>query len=614
MAATDDENGAFEALIEFVKQSRGFDFTGYKRPSLRRRIEKRMQAVRADTFEGYRQYLERHPDEYIDLFNTILINVTTFFRDESAWDYLAERVVPGIIENAADRDSIRIWSTGCASGEEAYTLAIIFAEQLPEHVFRDRLKIYATDIDEEALTEGRHGIYPASRLDNVSPERRERFFERVEQRFAVRPELRRSVIFGRHDVVQDPPISRIDLISSRNTLMYFTSEAQSRILANFHFALRDNGALFLGKSEMMLGRFNLFEPIDLRRRLFTKATRPDAYRPLPRPRRDPDAAEARRALGAMMREVGFESGPIAQLVVDREGNLTLANQQARTLFNLAARDIGRPLKDLEASYRPLELRSQIDRAYSGRHAINLRDVAWEEPAGERRVMDVQVAPLTSAEGAIVGVGVSFVDVTRYKQLQEALEISKREVETAYEELQSTVEELETTNEELQSTNEELETTNEELQSTNEELETMNEELQSTNEELETINDELNLRTDELNQANAFLESVLRSLDAGVVVLDHELRVTAWNAGAYELWGLRGDEVQGQHLMNLDIGLPLEQLMTPLRTALNNGDGAVPPLLLEATNRRGRSFTCRVTVTPLNGVDSVHGVILLMETA
>src|SRR5207248_3348263 len=188
---------------------------------------------------------------------------------------------------------------------------------------------------------------------------------------------------------------------------------------------------------------------------------------------------------------------------------------------------------------------------------------------------------------------------------------KRDAETAYEELQSTVEELETTNEELQSTNEELETTNEELQSTNEELETMNEELQSTNEELETINDELNLRTEELNQTNLFLESILRSLEAGVVVLDPDLRVTAWNEGAHELWGLRGDEVQGQHFMNLDIGLPVEKLRSPLRAVLNGGDHP-SPIVLEATNRRGKAFDCRVAVTPLNSVDRVRGLILFME--
>jgi two-component system CheB/CheR fusion protein len=313
-----------------------------------------------------------------------------------------------------------------------------------------------------------------------------------------------------------------------------------------------------------------------------------------------------------MRDAGFETGPIAQLVVDRAGNLTLANMQARALFNLAQRDVGKPLKDLEVSYKPVELRSQIDRAYAERHTISLRDVDWHQPSGEHRVMDVQVAPLVAADGQLVGVGISFVDVTRYKRLQDAVEHSKRDVEVAYEELQSTVEELETTNEELQSTNEELETTNEELQSTNEELETMNEELQSTNEELETINDELNQRTEELNQTNVFLESILGSLDAGVVVLDVDLRVSAWNEGAHELWGLRGEEVQGQHFMNLDIGLPTEKLRTPLRRLLA-GESAEQPIVLDATNRRGRRIACRVRISPLaDGEAPPRGLILFME--
>jgi two-component system CheB/CheR fusion protein len=196
-----------------------------------------------------------------------------------------------------------------------------------------------------------------------------------------------------------------------------------------------------------------------------------------------------------------------------------------------------------------------------------------------------------------------------------LQESKRDAETAYEELQSTVEELETTNEELQSTNEELETTNEELQSTNEELETMNEELQSTNEELETMNDELNLRTDDLNQTNAFLDAVLSSLDAGVAVISPALEVQAWNLGARNLWGLTPDEVVGQHFLNLDIGLPVDQLRAPIREALAAKDGDTQHVRLAAVNRRGRDVDVAVTLTPLRGIDGeMHGVIVMMQTA
>jgi two-component system, chemotaxis family, CheB/CheR fusion protein len=239
-------------------------------------------------------------------------------------------------------------------------------------------------------------------------------------------------------------------------------------------------------------------------------------------------------------------------------------------------------------------------------------VEWPARSGEVVHLEVQVVPLTDANQVLLGASVSFVDVTRSRRYKEELEHANQGLEDAYAELQSTNEELETTNEELQSTVEELETTNEELQSTNEELETMNEELQSTNEELETMNDELRQRGDDLNSANAFLESVLTSLHAGVVVVDEELRIIAWNARAEDLWGLRQKEVSGKHLLNLDIGLPVERLKVVIRNCLNGaGDGEV--MTLDAVNRRGKAIRCEVTCTPLKrGEEEVRGAILIME--
>jgi two-component system CheB/CheR fusion protein len=312
------------------------------------------------------------------------------------------------------------------------------------------------------------------------------------------------------------------------------------------------------------------------------------------------------------RAAAFDSVPVAQLVVDMRGVLSLANVQARALFGLTHKDIGRPLQDLELSYRPVELRSLIERARAERHQVTLRDVEWRSASGDGRFFDVQVAPLSGHDGSAVGTGVAFLDVTRYRRLQESLEESKSKLETAYEELQSTAEELETTNEELQSTNEELETTNEELQSTNEELETMNEELQSTNEELETINDELRERTHDLHQVNAFLESILVSIDAGVAVVDDELRITAWNSHAFDLWGLHSDEVQGQHLANLDLGLPVDELLPTVRSVIG-GDGEPEQLVVHARTRRGKEIECRIRCSQLLGPDhAVAGAIILME--
>jgi two-component system, chemotaxis family, CheB/CheR fusion protein len=298
-------------------------------------------------------------------------------------------------------------------------------------------------------------------------------------------------------------------------------------------------------------------------------------------------------------------------VIDKDEKLALANLQARAFFGLTQRDLGRPFKDLDVSFRPVELRSRIEQVHNERHAVSLREVEWRVGADVRYV-DVQIAPLVSPIGETVAVGVTFADVTRSRRLQEALQESRRQMESAHEELQSTVEELETTNEELQSTNEELETTNEELQSTNEELETLNEEMHSTNEELETMNDELTERSFELNSVNAFLSAVLASLKAGVIVVNNELVVEAWNEGARELWGLTQDDVLGKHLLNLDIGLPLDELRTPLREALVAEDGR-KELSISAINRRGRQIECRISMTPLtNRADGRQGAILMMQ--
>ena len=440
------------------------------------------------------------------------------------------------------------------------------------------------------------------------------YFDQFENHYTFRKDLRRSVIFGRHDLIQDAPISKIDLLICRNTLMYFNAETQTRILARFHFALREGGFLFLGKAEMLLTHTNTFTPVDLKRRVFTKVPKLNLRdRLLIMAQTGNNEAVTHLSNQVRIQEAAFDSAPLARLIIDANGLLTLANERARSLFRLSARDLGRPLQDLEVSYRPVELRSCIEQAYAEQRAINVCDVEFSSSQSESHYFDVQISPLFDLSSNILGVSVTFIDVTRYKRLQEELEHSNQELEMAYEELQSTNEELETTNEELQSSNEELETTNEELQSTNEELETMNEELQSTNEELQTVNDELQRRSEELNQSNAFLESILTSLKGGVVVVDRDLRVQIWNHKSEDLWGLRHDEALEQNFLNLDIGLPVDQLRPFIRECLNDDPSDCVEILLAAVNRRGKHFQCRVTCTPLIGTQrQVQGVILLME--
>jgi two-component system CheB/CheR fusion protein len=632
---------AFESLLDFLKHERGFDFTGYKRPSLMRRVRRQMQVVGVNSFEEYQDYLEVHPEEFTALFNMILINVTGFFRDPDAWQELRETILPSLLRERPT-GTLRVWSAGVATGQEALSVAMCLADVLGVEAFRGRVKIYATDVDEEALAVARHSTYTPQELGDVPPELVERYFEPVNggDRLSFRKDLRRSIIFGRNDLVQDAPISRIDLLSCRNTLMYFNSEQQARIVQRLHFALNPTGVLFIGKAETLWSHSSLFQATDLKRRFFRKLSadpvrdRPQGGTLLPSGWEQPDAAR--------LRDEALLDSPVAHVVVDRHGLLTLANHRAEALFGVGPRDVGRPFQDLELSYRPVELRSHIQQALADRVPVVLKDIEWAQPGGEQMYLEVQIIPLDAGGEGSQGVSLHFSDVTAYRRLQIEFEYANRQLETAYEELHSTNEELETTNEELQSTVEELETTNEELQSTNEELETMNEELQSMNDELHASNEELRLRTLEVGEVNAFMESVLAGLRAAVLVVDAEQRVLVWNRQAEDMWGVRREEAVGRHLLGLDIGLPLERLRPLVRTVLDGGsardrrgadgddggDGSGPAadaagagldtdrpneLHLHALNRRGRTIGVRVTATPLRRDDAVvAGAIIVVE--
>jgi two-component system, chemotaxis family, CheB/CheR fusion protein len=362
---------------------------------------------------------------------------------------------------------------------------------------------------------------------------------------------------------------------------------------------------------MLITHADLFRPTDIKRRIFHKVVR-TTMRDRVRVMATDLANSAPTGMADTLRESAYNLTSGAQVVIARDGTVAMANDHARRMLGLTPKDIGRDFHDLDISYRPVELRARVERIAEDRQPIVLEGVTWRSPAGHERILDVRMVPVLS-DGELLGTAVTYQDATDVVQLEAELAASRRDLAQAHEELQSTVEELETTNEELQSTNEELETTNEELQSTNEELETMNEELQSTNEELETMNDELRQRTFELNDVNAFLETILTTIGLAVVVLDRHLHVQLWNGQSRELWGLSAEDVEGQHLLGLDIGLPVEQLR-PMLLACLKGDGERQQITLDAVNRRGKAIRCTVSclsLSPLNdGV--VTGIILMME--
>jgi two-component system, chemotaxis family, CheB/CheR fusion protein len=614
----EEADSGLEDLLAFIRDSRGSDFTGYKRSTLARRIRKRMHEVGATDIADYRDHLESSAEEFGHLFNTILINVTGFFRDTETWMFLRREIMPELIADADPSREIRVWSAGCASGEEAYSLAMAFAEALGVDECAKRVKIYATDIDEEALREARAGLYQARALEPLSGELRDKYFEQNGTQFAFRQDLRRRVIFGRHDITRDAPISRLDLLVCRNTLMYFNVETQSHVIDRFHFALRHGGYLFLGKAEMLLSDGNRFEVVSMRQRVFRRRSGTAAPRFQAVPIRldvagGPEVREASKK--RQLQDLALETAPYAVTGLDAEGNVVLLNNQMRAMFGMTARDIGRPFHDLEISYRPVELRSPIERAHAEHRVVRIHSV--ERPVGPAEVqyLDIHIQPLWGSDGLSAGVLLMFIDASATTRLQLEVKRSREDLDAAHEELQSTNEELETANEELQSSIEELETTNEELQSTNEELETTNEELQSGNEELETMNEEMRIRTAELDEARTFLEGVLSSVGAGVVVLGAGLLVRSWNKGAEEMWGLRADEVRNEPFFSLDFGLPTAEVRDIVQQCLASGK-RTGPVQVGAVNRIGRTITCTVACSPLkdssDGDRDGDGAVLLME--
>ncbi len=597
----------FESLVDYVRDTRGVDLSGYRRPSLFRRIAKRCAELGLDSVNAYIDYLQVNPDEFPILFETILINVTQFFRDPEAWEHLRDKELPEIISRPRN---IRVWSTGTASGEEAYSAAILLCEALGRDEFIRRVKIYATDLDEGALRKARTGYTPKD-LESLDEGLRERYFERVGARRVFDTNLRRALIFGRHDLMQDAPISRLDLLICRNTLIYFTAEAQRGILARFHYALNDDGYLFLGRAEMLLSHTGLFAPVDLKQRIFTKVLTAD---PVERARllAQFGGSAATENVGRQLRalELAMAAGPHPQIVIDELGMLASANQAARRTFGILASDIERPIKDLGISSRPVALRTAIDRAARDRQQLTVPGAELTSAQTGSKIFNVHVVPLIDG-GTVLGTSVTFIDVTAESRLRAELQRATQQVETAYQELESSNEELATTNEELQSTVEELETTNEELQSSNEELETMNEELESTNSELQSINQELRQRTDDVERLNTLLLAITGNIEVGAAVLDARMNVQVWNERAADLWGLRSDEVVGRRFFDLDIGLPSEEARRMV-DSVQHGGTPHQEMRVEATTRRGKAIRCRVMVHALVDHQRPIGAVIVME--
>jgi two-component system CheB/CheR fusion protein len=453
---TSEANPEFEALLDYLKHNRGCDLTGYKRSTLMRRFQYRMRSINIDSYQSYRQYLQSDPSEWLALLDDVLINVTTFFRDRDAWVTLANEIIPKIIASKQPQEPIRVWSAACASGQEVYSLVILFAEALGIESCLQRVKFYATDVDEAALRQARQGIYQFREVTEIPPHLLEKYFEQTEQGYVFHPQLRRTIVFGRHNLASDAPISKIDLLVCRNVLMYFNADTQAEILIRFHFALNNSGFLFLGNAETSIAERQIFTPVNLKHRIFAKGLKlgvDEHLRISPRTRKK--QAVDFLASHVHIWQTAFETSPFAQLAVDSNSCLIMANEQANALFGLTGNDLGRPLRSRKLGQIP-RLCTSIQQVNSDRRPVTLKNVEWRTPT-DTTYFDIFITPVFSSDTHLLGINLTFTDVTDNKQLEKRLEHANLELARVSKTLEQTKATLDTTHAELKSTQQELET-------------------------------------------------------------------------------------------------------------------------------------------------------------
>ncbi len=619
----EDEDRELEMLLQKIYEERGMDFRDYKKASIKRRVQKRLEANNLTTYIQYMDFLDRHPEEYSLLFDTLLINVTEFFRDPEAFEILEKNVIPKMISRKRKGDTIRIWSAGCASGEEPYSIGILLAEALGESINAYEIRIYATDIDESALIEARRGDFSESKLKNVKKEFIDKYFTRENGNYRIGRTIRQMVVFGRQNLTTDAPISHLDLIVCRNVLIYFNLELQNKLLMRFHYALNRDGYIFFGKSESMLVGSKLFKPLEKKWRLFQKSPEVVAGLTLKEGRHaaveenliDQAIREARRELKIMdfYNQSIIQNISLGIIVLDSRNLITTWNSISEETWLIKAENaMGRDFFELGMGQRLPGIKENLDEVVREKRRIEIKELGVIDYRGEKMFLDIALVPLIDPNEDMHGVIVISRDVTDDKILKDdlkksneelqslnaKLETTNEELETTNEELVSANEELETTTEELQSTAEELETSNEELQSTNEELETTNEELKSANEELEAANDELRDMTEEINAVNVYNKKIIHSMSQSLIVWNKDNIITTWNPAAEDMWGIKEGDATGKNIFGLNIGIEGEEIQQKIRKAVEIGS-IYHESSLEYTAQSGEKRLMQLTIIPLN---------------
>jgi two-component system, chemotaxis family, CheB/CheR fusion protein len=451
----------FEALLNYLKYAHSCDLTGYKRSSLMRRFKHRMGSINIQTYEHYLAYLQQHPKEYQTLLETVLINVTSFFRDRNTWDYLAAEIIPKLIATQSPNESIRVWSAGCASGQEICSILILLAEAMGIEACSRRVRCFATDIDEAAIWQARQTTYSPREVMGIPPEWLKKYFQKTEKGYVFHSELRRTIVFSYHDLTQNAPISKIDLLICRNVLIYFNSETQFSILARFHFALKNTGFLVLGSAETFVNCKQILASVSIRHQVYTKDLELDlndylSITPKSRKRKTANLPSIQNYFW----ETAFERSFLAHLAIDVNGCLLHANERARTLFGITLQDLKRPLQELMPAR--LTNLNELMQAIQGQQDItSLKDVEWVTETGIKH-FDIEISQVWTDKNHLLGTTLAFIEIDQYKQFTQELESTRSELARAFQILQETQSELSTARTELESTQKELEIAHQEI--------------------------------------------------------------------------------------------------------------------------------------------------------
>jgi two-component system CheB/CheR fusion protein len=575
-----EAEAALREIMVTLRGRTGHDFRHYKRATVLRRIERRLQVNALPDLPSYLAFLSTHGDEPQALLKDLLIGVTNFFRDREAYEALEREVLPKLFEprGADDVESLRVWTPGCATGEEAYSLAILLSEQAALSPQPRELQLFATDIDDRAIASGRSGLYPEAIVTDVAPTRLRQFFDKEGNRYRVRKEVREKVLFAAHNILRDPPFSRLDLISCRNLLIYLNREVHAEILEMFHFALRPGGYLFLGGSESADAASNLFCMVDKKNRIYQAipAARGARYAPgLPMGRRElrspvpgpQPAAETKRISYAEIHQRLAEQYAPPSALIDSDSNIVHLSEQAGKFLHQPG---GAPSHNLLTLVRPelrLELRTALYQAVQSGKSVEARRVQLPRE-GAMGYINMIVRPVhePSINGQLVLVLFDEVEDTMGRDARKPGEDGQdpvvlqleEELRRTKEQLQTTIEQSETSTEELKASNEELQAINEELRSATEELETGKEELQSINEELITVNHELKMKVEETSKINDDLHNLIASTDIATVFIDRALSIKRYTPRATHIFNIVPTDV-GRSLLDIKHKVDYDQL-------------------------------------------------------